>query len=44
MIRNIVDFIDKDRLFYEDINNIENLINDENFISRVENTIGKIEF
>ncbi len=44
MIRNIVDFIDKDRLFYEDINNIEKLINDENFISRVENTIGKIEF
>lgn len=44
MIRNIVDFIDKDRLIYEDINNIENLINDEKFINRVENIIGKIEF
>ena len=44
MIRNIVDFIDKDRFFYEDINNIEKLINDESFINRIENVIGKIEF
>ena len=44
MIRKIVDFIDKDRFFYEDINNIEKLINDESFINRIENIIGKIEF
>ena len=44
MIRKIVDFIDKDRFFYEDINNIEKLINDESFINRIENVIGKIEF
>ena len=30
----IVDFIDKDRFFYEDINNIEKLINDEISLTR----------
>lgn len=44
MIRNIVKFMDNDRLFYKDINNIETLINSEEFINNVENKIGKIDF
>ena len=43
-IRSIVEFMDNDRFFYRDINNIEILINSEDFISNIENKIGKIEF
>lgn len=44
MIRSIVEFMDIDRLFYKDINNIEILIASEEFINNIENKIGKIEF
>lgn len=43
-IRSVVEFMDNDRFFYRDINNIEILINSEDFISNIENKIGKIEF
>lgn len=43
-IRSVVEFMENDRFFYKDINNIEILINSENFISTIENKIGKIEF
>ena len=43
-IRSVVEFMDNDRFFYRDINNIEILINSEDFIGNIENKIGKIEF
>lgn len=43
-IRSVIEFIKNDRLFYEDINKIEKLINTEKFISTIENKIGKIVF
>lgn len=43
-IRSVVEFMDNDRFFYRNINNIEILINSENFIGNIENKIGKIEF
>jgi len=43
-IRSVVEFMANDRFFYRDINNIEILINSEDFIDNIENKIGKIEF
>lgn len=43
-IRSVIEFIKNDRLFYEDINKIEKLINSEKFMSTIENKTGKIVF
>jgi histidine ammonia-lyase len=44
MIRKNSKFVENDRLFYDDINIIEELINNKDFLSNIENKIGKIDF
>lgn len=44
IIREKSKFVENDRLFYDDINTIEELITDNNFLVNLENKIGKIDF
>lgn len=42
-VRNMIDFMENDRLFYDDINCLEKLINDEQFMENIEGKVGKLE-
>lgn len=44
IVRNKVDFIEKDRWYKKDIENIYEVIRDESFIKEVEDTIGKLKY
>ena len=44
IIREKSSFIDNDRLFYNDLNIIEKIIETDDFLSQIENKIGKIDF
>ena len=43
-IREKSSFIENDRLFYNDLNIIEKIIDSDNFLFQLENEIGKIDF